>query len=138
MGITKVSDSASVVAAGVLTKTGQATDYSVNTIQFYPEAILNFIPEERFSLCVSQKLLYMGLFNNNVQMLSFDKNDRAKVVASKHQWLSISELLMTIQVNENSKLFGRVRFNAELNNFQTNFAQVQVGYSVYILGNSKK
>ena len=71
-------------------------------------------------------------------MLSFDKNDRTKVVASKHQWLSISELLMTIQVNENSKLFGRVRFNAELNNFQTNFAQVQVGYSVYILGNSKK
>ncbi len=138
LGITQVRDSGTTINNGVITKTGLSSEYSVNTLQFYPEAIINFLPEERFSLSLSQRFVYMGVFSSAVQSVTFDKNDPAKVYAKGHQWLTISELLVTIQVNDNSKLFGRLRFNGELSNLQNNFAQVQVGYSVYILGNSKK
>jgi hypothetical protein len=138
LGITQVSDSATQIVGSTISKTGEVNERSINMIQIYPEVILNFLPEERFSLSMIQRMVYLGLFNTDVQMLGFNRPDQTTASSRKYQWLSVSEIMMTIQVNDNSKLFGRVRFNAELRNFQNNFAQVQIGYSVYILGNSVK
>ena len=134
LGITSVRDSLTTTSQNTITKTGQVSEYSINTFQFYPTLIFAFLPEERFNLSLKEQLIYIRALNSGVQELTFDKIDNTKVKLRNSSWLNMLELLMTIQVNPNSKLFGRVRFNSVLNNAQTNFAQVQVGYSTFILG----
>jgi hypothetical protein len=137
LGMTQVTDSLTTVSGTVISKTGQVNEYTVNNLQIFPELILTLLPEERFNFTLSQKFMYIKAFSNNLELISYDRKDRTNVLVRGNQWLSVSELLMSIQVNPNSKLFGRARLNADLNNFQNNFAQIQLGYSVYILGGAK-
>lgn len=137
LGMTQVSDSLTTISGTSITKTGNISEYTVNNLQIFPEAVITLLPEERFNFSVSQKIVYFKAFSNNLQLLSFDKKDYTKAVVKGNQWLSVSELLMTIQVSKTSKLFGRARLNADLSNFQNNFAQIQLGYSVFILGGAK-
>jgi len=135
LGMTPVQDSVSKIDQGTITRTGLVNEYTVNTFQFYPQVIVTFLPEERFNLAVSEQLFYIKPLNQQVQLMYLDKNDNTLAILKKGAWLNILEMLMTIQVNPNSKLFGRVRLNTAWDNASNNFAQVQVGYSTYILGN---
>jgi hypothetical protein len=135
LGFTEVSDSLTSIGSSGITKTGLLNQYTVNTIQAYPEIRINFFPEERFNFSLSHKWVYFKPLGPNVQLVSYDKNNSSKIYPKTSSWLNMSELLMTIQVNPNSKLFGQVRFNWEAGNMKNNFSQIQVGYSTYILGN---
>ena len=68
-------------------------------------------------------------------MASSDRNDQTKLISKSKAWINMSEMLMAIQVNNKSKVFGRFRMNWEMGNIKNNFSQLQVGYSIYILGN---
>lgn len=137
LGITPVRDSLTGRGAGNLSKTGFVNDYSINTLQFSPQVILNFLPEERFNLSLSEKFIYIKPLDQNVQVFSIDKVNSDKWNAFKASYLNVAELLMTIQINKatGSKLFGRVIFNSDWKNIYNNFAQLQIGYSTFILGN---
>jgi hypothetical protein len=137
LGITSVTDSLTTVSQNTIAKTGQVRDFSINTFQFYPSLIFTFLPEERFNLSLKEQVMYIKALNTAVQPLYFDKLDETKAVFKNSSWLNMLELLMTIQVSANSKMFGRLKFNSDLHNAQNNFAQVQVGYSTYILGGGK-
>lgn len=139
LGITPVTDSTTTIDQNNITKTGVTNDFAVNTLQLVPEARLLFLPEERFNLSIAYQMTCIKSFSNQVQMLTFDKNDPTKFIAKKSQWLSTYELLMSFNTSKNNdnKLFGRVRFTSESNNYNNNFAQVQIGYSAYILAKSK-
>ena len=136
LGITPVTDSLTKIDQNKITKTGLTNDYLVNTLQFYPEAIISFLPDERFSLTMTDRLIYLQSANRTIQILSFLKQDVTKISPSTSNWINSFEMLMTIQVNpkSNSKLFGRVRFNSDMKNINNNFKQIQIGYSTYILG----
>ena len=136
-GITQVTDSVVSPTGNTGVKPNIVNNYSINTMQIYPEIILKFLPEERFNLGLSDRVIYFKPFNPNIQLLEYDKVDNAKIYTKKATWINSVQMLMTIQVNENSKLFGKVKFNSEWNNAKNNFAQIQIGYSTYILGNKK-
>lgn len=135
LGVTPVRDSLTKI--GELTKTGFIKDYTINTLQLSPQLILNFLPEERFNLSVSEKLIYMKPLTQNIQLLSTDKKDIDKLNPVNSSWINVLEMLMTVQVNQktNSKLFGRVCFSSDWKNVNNNFSQIQIGYSTFILGN---
>lgn len=133
-GITPVADSLTNIHNDTITKTGYVNEMNVNTLQFYPEFKLTFLPEERFNFSITDRIIYVKPVNPVIQELSFQKIDNSRLTAKTDRWINSIELLMTIQTNANSKLFGRIRFNSAMRNSNNNFAQVQVGYSTYILG----
>ena len=134
LGITPVTDSLTSISQNTSSKTGAINEYSVNTLQLKPEGRIVFLPEERFNFSIAYQLLFIKPFSPNIQLLTFDKNDPAKFKTSGNNWLNSYELLLTFNTSQISKLFGRLRFNSELHNYNNNFAQIQVGYSTYILG----
>lgn len=120
---------------GKIATTGLVNNYSASTVQWYPEVRFNFLPEERVSFSISQKLVHFKTLSPVIQQITF-KEDNPEVVHPKSSGrFGVSELLIGIRTNPNSRLFGRVRFNWEQGNAKNNFAQFQVGYSTYILGN---
>jgi hypothetical protein len=134
LGITPVTDSLTSVSQNTVSKTGAVNEYSVNTLQLKPECRLVFLPEERFNFSIAYQLLFIKPFSPNIQLLTFDKDDPTKFKTTGNNWLNSYELLLTFNTSAISKLFGRLRFNSELHNYNNNFAQIQVGYSTYILG----
>lgn len=133
-GITPVIDSLTEIEGTTITKTGYANTFNVNSIQFYPEFSLTFLPEERFNFSITDRMIYITPVNPNIQELSFYKYDYGTLTSKTDKWINSIELLMTIQTNPNSKLFARLKFNSAMKNINNNFAQIQVGYSTYILG----
>jgi hypothetical protein len=95
------------------------------------------LPEERFNFSISEKLVYLKPLNQTLQIFSFASDNIQKLIPSRASWLNVIEMLMTIQLNQNgnSKLFGRVRLNSDWKNVNSNFSQIQIGYSTFILGN---
>lgn len=137
LGITPVRDSLTSLEGNNITKTGFIREYNINSFQFIPQVVLNFLPEERFNFSISEKLVYLKPLNQTLQVFSFDNDNISKFNPSRASWLNVFEMLMTIQLNQNgnSKLFGRVRLNSDWKNINNNFSQIQIGYSTFILGN---
>lgn len=134
LGITSVTDSLTNIKQGIIKKTGFVSNFSITTLQWYPSITTSFFPEERFSFTFSEKFIHLKAYNNYTELLSFNTKNSKILTTNTHSWLNILEMLITIKVNSESKLFGRIRYNYELKNVDNNFAQVQVGYSTYILG----
>ena len=134
-GFTDAVDSLTTVTTTAITKTKFTKDISITTMQLYPEVKIKFMPEERFNFSISNKWVYYKPINPTFQMASFDRNDQTKLISKSKAWINMSEMLMAIQVNNKSKVFGRFRMNWEMGNIKNNFSQLQVGYSTYILGN---
>ncbi|SDD37292.1 hypothetical protein [Niabella drilacis] len=135
-GLSAVSDSLTLKNnEGKLLKTGLVNNYSVSTLQFYPEIKLNFLPEERVCFSLSQKWVYFKTLSPTILQTSFKNNNPELMYPKSSSILGVSELAMGIRTNPNSRLFGRVRFNWETGNARSNFMQFQVGYATYILGN---
>jgi len=139
LGITPVIDSFTIVGPEKITKTGVTREYTINTLQIVPQVKLVFLPEERFNFALSYSAIYITPFASGVELLGFGKDDPQKFTLQRNKWLNTMELLMSFNVNKSGegKLFGRARFNAEVANYNSNFAQIQVGYSTYILGKNK-
>lgn len=136
MGLSAVSDSITTENDDrKIVTTGLVNNYSVSAIQFYPEVRLNFLPEERVSFSLSQKWLYFKTLSPSVQQASFKKDNPEAMYPKSSGRIGISELLIGVRTNPNSRMFGRARLNWELGNAKNNFVQFQVGYSTYILGN---
>jgi hypothetical protein len=136
-GFTDTVDSLTTIKDGAITKTKFVKDISVSNFQVYPEIRLKFMPDERFNFTFSNRWLYFKSLNPAIQMVNYDKDDLSKIVPKTSTWFNTAELLMTIKVNEKSKVFGRFRMNWELDNIKNNFSQIQVGYSTYIFGTKK-
>jgi hypothetical protein len=134
LGIIPVSDSLTIVKNDTITKTGSSNEFSLNALELIPEVRAIFLPEERFNFSIAYQCMYIRPFKGGLQLLAFDRNNPAKYVLNNNHWLNTFELLMAYNVNPDSKLFGRVKFNSELNNYNNNFAQIQIGYSTYIIG----
>jgi len=133
-GFTDTIDSLTTINGTTITKTKFTKDISVSTLQVYPEIKIKFFPQEQFNFSIANKWIYYKPLNQVVQMVGFDRDNASILKPKNHAWLNTSEMLMTIQVNPKSKVFGRFRMNWEIGNIKNNFSQLQVGYSTYILG----
>jgi hypothetical protein len=133
-GFTDTTDSLTTINGTTIIKTKFAKDISISTLQVYPEIKIKFFPQEQFNFSISNKWIYFKPLNQVLQMAGYDKDNASILIPKNHAWLNTSEVLMTIQVNPKSKVFGRFRMNWEIGNIKNNFSQLQIGYSTYILG----
>jgi hypothetical protein len=134
VGITPVRDSLTKMESNKPVRTGFVNEYTINTLQFYPSLSVSWLPEERFSLTLSDKLVYLKPLNNKIQLLGWDHNEQDKFIVKKGAFINIIELQMALNVSDNGKMFARMRLNSEFNQAQGNFLQVQLGYAINILG----
>jgi hypothetical protein len=114
-----------------IVKTGLVNDFGINYFTFYPEIILQFLPEERFSISLSYKPQFFFEAFIQPKIRTFDK----ELVEEKSQTFLLNsfEIMTYLKLSDNGKLFARFRYNAQSGNTFENYHQLQVGYSFYIL-----
>lgn len=119
------------------TETVQAPKFILSSLQVTPDLSVVFLPEERFSFTVANKMFIIWPLQKTFQLASFKNDNDALFKKKPNRVVNVIELLMTLRLNDktNGKLFGRLRFNAQSDNFKNNFSQIQIGYSTNILGN---
>jgi len=134
LGLTPVTDS--VVGTSNNKEAMDEVSTLIPHMQFSVKGTINFLPEERFNLSISDRPIYFRSFNQNIQLLGKDQHGDHVFQAQKAGLLNVAEMLMTLQLSEKGtgKLFGRLRFVSDLTNMNSNFTQVQVGYSTFIIG----
>ncbi|SFF07342.1 hypothetical protein SAMN05518672_11573 [Chitinophaga sp. CF118] len=134
IGITPVRDSLTEMQSGKIVKPGFTNEYTISTLQFYPSLAISWLPEERFSLTLSDKLVYLKPLNNRIQLLGWEKDNQKKYIVKNGAFINVIELQMALNVSDNGKMFARMRLNSEFSQAQGNFLQVQLGYAINILG----
>jgi hypothetical protein len=131
-GRTAIRDSSRTLnAQNQIEKTGLVNEFGINYFTFFPEVILQFLPEERFSVLVSDRLQYFLPAFGEPELKTVNKDLKFDKKTSK--WINSIEVLVSVKTGQNGKLFARWRFNNQLGNIRQNFNQVQLGYSFYIL-----
>lgn len=136
IGITQITDSLTKAGSGLPEKTGFANHYTINNLQFFPEIKWRFLPEERFNFSITNQYILLKPVADDIQIVKTYKGNPAVIYPIKSGWINAFELLMALKINKESgaKLFGRLRFNSVMGNVNQNFAQVQLGFSTFILG----
>ncbi|MFZ4520915.1 MAG: hypothetical protein ACOYNC_04385 [Bacteroidales bacterium] len=131
-GRTAIRDSLRTLnAQGKIASSGFVNEYNINYFTFYPEAILQFLPEERFSILISDRLQYFLPAFGLPTLKTLDKSLGYDPKPAK--WINSIEIMAFVKTGQNGKIFARWRFTSQLDNIQQNYNQVQVGYSFYIL-----
>ncbi|HRO86382.1 MAG TPA: hypothetical protein PK110_16300 [Niabella sp.] len=131
-GRTAIRDSLRTLSSQTkIETTGLVNEFGISYFTFYPEAILQYLPEERVSLIISDKLQFFSSAFNNPVLVSYDKKDNIEDKLTK--WINTFEIMGYFKTGENGKLFGRYRFNSQIGNVKQQFHQFQLGYSFYIL-----
>jgi hypothetical protein len=136
-GRTSVRDSLRTLnVAGEIVTTGMIDEYIINNFTFYPEVILQFLPEERFSLTICDRIQYFLPSFSNPGLQTIDKN--MEMQSTTQKVINSIEVMANVKTGTNGKIFARWRFNSQWGNLNQNFSQVQVGYSFYLLKKQTK
>ncbi|MBB4805889.1 hypothetical protein HNP38_001161 [Chryseobacterium defluvii] len=137
---TKVQDSLRVLNSDDTVKS-TLKEYNLNHWQFFPELVLNVLPETRYGFYASWRPKYLSLLTDGLEYYgALDPLTGARR-GNISKWVNEYELLGYLYVNEekqNGKLFVRWRLNAEMGYRKNNFSQFQLGYSFYVLGRGKQ
>jgi len=132
-GRTAVRDSIRTLNANnLIEKTGLVDEFQINYNIIHAELMLQLLPEERFSILISDKMQYFSSAFSEIDLKTIDKNSIVEETTTK--WFNSFEFLGSLKVGQNGgRLFGRWRYNSQLGNLKENFHQLQFGYSFYIL-----
>lgn len=101
----------------------------INNLEIPVELKVLILPEKRFSFSVSDKLSWFESFDANVNLRSIEN----EALVSKNRWLNTFNVGFNLDVSTNGKLFLRYKLIHELDAIDTNFSQLQFGYSFYLL-----
>ncbi|HUP13389.1 MAG TPA: hypothetical protein VM187_14290, partial [Niastella sp.] len=123
-------------------------EYGVNNFTFAPEVSWQIFPDRRYGLYVSQRLLHLKIYSNQLTQvvdsarytdyLRSLKGDRSKIEAYKpSRWLASTEVFAFYRPSEYNKLFFRYRYNWDLGSTRQNFYQLQIGLSTYLTHTKK-
>jgi hypothetical protein len=101
----------------------------LNNLEIPIELKFQILPEKRFSFFVSDRLSWFEVFNSNTNLKSIEDNN----LVSKNRFLNTFNVGMNLDISSSGKLFLRYKLIHELDNINTNFSQLQFGYSFYLL-----
>jgi hypothetical protein len=109
-------------------------DERVNSITSGVEVAFIFSPESAWGFKISSNAFYYENFNSNLTYRSLNGSEAQRDLTSPERWLNDFNLLATFRTGQDndSRLFARIGFIHEMNNFDNNFSEVQIGYSVYL------
>ena len=103
-----------------------------NNLEVPFEASLQVLPEKRVSFTFTDRLSWFETFNEDITIRSLEDGE----VVSRNRWLNSFNLDLMVDISSSGKLFLRYKLIHELDNINTNFSQLQFGYSFYILKNN--
>jgi hypothetical protein len=134
-GRTAVQDSIRILnSQNTIETTGLVNEFGINYFTFYPEVVLQFFPEERFSVLISDRIKYFSSAFSDPKLETLDTSLKADEKTSSR--INTLELMAYVKIGTNGKLFARWRFNSQVGNIDQNFHQLQLGYSFYFLRNN--
>ena len=129
---TAIQDSISSLNSSDVT----AEEYSISFWNFYGEAKLHLLPEERYGFYAMWRPNYIHLASDRL-----DFKGPADVVTGHRRhlsnWVNEFEFKGYVDVGSNGQLFLRWRLFHEMGYSANNFNQIQLGFSFYLLGRNK-
>jgi len=115
--------------SGIKETIGDVEGTFINNLEIPFELKFLILPEKRFSFSVSDRLSWFESFDSEVNLKSVEK----EALVDKNRWLNTFNVAFNLDVSTNGKLFLRYKLIHELDNINTNFSQLQFGYSFYLL-----
>ncbi|MBU3663815.1 MAG: hypothetical protein FGM41_11555 [Bacteroidetes bacterium] len=115
-------------------------DEKINSVLLGLEAKANFSPEKTWSLALSTRVFGYWNLNSTFPYYSINESVDSQKLVDPKRWLNDISMLVTIRTGKGSdnQLFARLGFIHELGNIYNNFAQVQLGYSIYLKASRKE
>ena len=101
----------------------------VNNLELPLELKFHILPEKRFSFIVSDRLSWFEVFDAEIPLKSIEDD----LLEDKNRFINTFNVGMNLDVSTSGKLFLRYKLIHELDNINTNFSQLQFGYSFYLL-----
>jgi len=138
-GLTLVTDSSHTYNGTSIVYNDEAktNDFIINAFQVYPKLVFRFFPEKRYGFSISYQPSYYKAKSNQVaQVYSYSPNklDLNKLdtkYATGIQTLELNAYFQPSSKDPNGKIFFRYRFHSQFKDINTNFSQIQLGYSYY-------
>lgn len=133
-GRVAMNDSLRVRDSTGIHATGQIDQFGVNTLRWFPEAMIAVYPDESFSFSVAYRPSYNLLLSDALQQVP----NRTAIAQSPgsaatwSKWIHTFELAATVRLSERGELYARYRLHCMDGDWNTNFHQAQVGYSMTI------
>ncbi|WP_136667894.1 hypothetical protein [Flavobacterium sp. H122] len=115
--------------SGIKENVDQEDGDFLNNLEIPIEFKLQILPEKRFSFFMSDRLSWFEIFDSNINLKSIEDNK----LVSKNRFLNTFNVGMNLDISSSGKLFLRYKLIHELDNINTNFSQLQFGYSFYLL-----
>lgn len=115
--------------SGIKETENQVDGIFINNLEIPIELKFLILPEKRFSFSVSDRLSWFESFDADINLKSIE-NEK---LMNKNRWLNTFNIGLNLDVSTNGKLFLRYKLIHELDNINTNFSQLQFGYSFYLL-----
>lgn len=122
------------------TGTNEYVDERINSFIIGGELKLTFSPEKTWGMAISTRPFYYSTLNAGIPYKSPEEDMTSVSLNEPNRWLNDLSLLITLRLGSDSDnlFFARLGMVHELANFNNNFAQVQLGYSMYLKTASKK
>lgn len=115
--------------SGIKEEVDQEVGNFLNNLEIPVEVKFNILPEKRFSFYMSDRLSWFEVFDSGINLKSIENN----ILVSKNRFLNTFNVGMNLDISSSGKLFLRYKLIHELDNINTNFSQLQFGYSFYLL-----
>jgi len=130
---TAIQDSIASVNSEILTP----EEYSVSFWNFYGEARLHILPEERYGFYAMWRPNYVYLTSDRLDLRA-PADPITGTRRNMSNWVNEFELKGYVDVGDNGQLFLRWRLFHEMGYTANNFSQIQLGFSFYLLGRNKE
>jgi hypothetical protein len=122
------------------TSAEQTVQYNVMSSMLGGELLFKFLPEKAWGLTLSSKSFYAWNLNPAINYNSIKTENGLVTVIDPNRWLHDLSMLITIRSGSNNDnlFYARIGIIHEWNDLYNNFAQIQLGYSIYLKSSSFK
>ncbi len=118
--------------SGIKESETQVNGSYLNNLEIPFEFKLHLLPEKRFSFILSDKISYFNVFNSDVNLKSVNEGE----LTTPNNWLNSINMDVNVDISSTGKLFLRYKLIHEIGNINSNFSQLQFGYSFFFLQNN--
>ncbi|PKQ46085.1 hypothetical protein [Confluentibacter flavum] len=113
----------------------ESTQEFFNSITTTIELGFQFIPEKRYGLLISEKLMHFQVYNDdNFNVMSLKNGE----LVSPENLFNKTQFEFFVNTSTTGKLFIRYNLITELADWDNNYSQFQFGYSFYLLKQNGK
>lgn len=114
---------------GVKENSLQEVGVFVNNLEIPIELKVLLLPEKRISFYIADRLSWFENFDADLPLMSIEDDK----LSNKNRFLNTFDVGLNLDISSTGKLFLRYKLIHELDVINTNFSQLQFGYSFYLL-----